>query len=91
MVESLFESDVLKDNKARDFFYSNRSLIVFFLLLLGFGYYLGNLLFGVSSLETYLDLKDKHKHLQQEITELQSKNARLQKRLFELRELRPRD
>ncbi len=91
MAESLFENDEIKSNKARDFFYSHSSLIVFFFLLLGFGYYLGKLLFGGSSLEVYLDLRDKHERLQQEITELQSKNVRLQKRLFELRELRPRD
>ncbi|WP_187861868.1 hypothetical protein [Helicobacter pylori] len=91
MAESLFENDKIKNNKAQDFFYNHSSLIVFFLLLLGFGYYLGKLLFGGSSLEVYLDLRDKHERLQQEITELQSKNVRLQKRLFELRELRPRD
>ncbi|RKV59652.1 hypothetical protein [Helicobacter pylori] len=91
MAESLFENDGIKDNKARDFFYSHSSLIVFFFLLLGFGYYLGKLLFGGFSLEVYLDLRDKHERLQQEITELQSKNVRFQKRLFELRELRPRD
>ncbi|WP_104744637.1 hypothetical protein [Helicobacter acinonychis] len=91
MAESLFENDGIKSNKARDFFYNHSSLIVFFLLLLGFGYYLGKLLFGGSSLEVYLDLRDKHERLQQEITELQSKNARLQKRLFELKELQPED
>lgn len=80
-----------KTTKREYFFYSHSSLIVFFLLLLGFGYYLGKLLFGGSSLEVYLDLRDKHERLQQEITELQSKNVRLQKRLFELKELRPRD
>lgn len=91
MAESLFENDKIKNNKVQDFFYNHSSLIVFFLLLLGFGYYLGKLLFGGSSLEVYLDLRDKHERLQQEITELQNKNVRLQKRLFELRELRPRD
>lgn len=80
-----------KTTKCEIFSIAISSLIVFFLLLLWFGYYLGKLLFGGSSLEVYLDLRDKHERLQQEITELQSKNVRLQKRLFELRELRPRD
>ncbi|AFI03870.1 hypothetical protein [Helicobacter cetorum] len=91
MAEVLFEQEEVKSNRFKDFFYANRMIIVFFIALLAFGYYLGKLLFGGSSLERYWDLKDKHERLQHEIVELQSQNVRLQKRLFELRELRPKD
>lgn len=37
MASGLFENDEIKDNKARDFFYSHSSLIVFSFYCFGLG------------------------------------------------------
>ena len=60
------------------------------LLLLGvilFGIYVGQLLFGVNSLEVLINLQTNKIELQKEIKRLKYENAKLQKEYFELLEL----
>ncbi len=60
------------------------------LLVVLFGIYMGFLLYGKNSLEVLLSLRDYEEHLQQDIKELRSQNAQLQKDYFELKMLTPK-
>ncbi|WP_104695812.1 hypothetical protein [Helicobacter salomonis] len=57
--------------------------------LAALGLYIGALLFGESSFEVLNALKDKQVNLQASVQNLQYENAKLQKQLFELKELEP--
>jgi chaperonin cofactor prefoldin len=54
-----------------------------------FGIYVGNVLFGKSSLEVLWSLKTDKERLELRIDELKKENADLQKKLFELQQLDP--
>jgi len=56
-------------------------------LVLGMGIYLGNLLFGTSSLEVLLGLDEYENYLHTEIERYKNENAQMQKEYFELKEL----
>ncbi len=59
------------------------------LVVIGFGIYVGNLLFGKNSLEVLLNLQEKKSVFKQEIRKYKNQNAALQKDYFELLELEP--
>lgn len=61
--------------------------IFYVALVLGMGIYLGNLLFGTSSLEVLLGLDEYENYLQTEVERYKKENAILQKEYFELKEL----
>lgn len=56
-------------------------------LIIFFGFYIGNLMFGVNSLEMLIKLDAKERFLREKIHEYQQINANLQKEYFELKEL----
>ncbi len=64
---------------------------IFFLILavIALGVYVGDVLFGKSSLEVLLDLQDSRDNLKQNIKIIKQKNALLQKEYFELKQLEP--
>ena len=59
------------------------------LIVIIFGVYVGNILFGKNSLEVLLNLQEERTKLQKEIKRLKRENAALQKDYFELRQLEP--
>ncbi len=63
------------------------SLLV--LIVVGFGIYVGDLLFGKNSLEVLLNLQEKKTVFKQEIKRYKKENAALQKDYFELLQLEP--
>ena len=70
--------------------YLGLSLKKFLLLVtvvLGFGIYLGVLLYGTNSLEVLLGLQDYEQYLNSEIFRLKDENAELQREYFELKEI----
>ncbi|WP_163555512.1 hypothetical protein [Helicobacter suis] len=75
--------------KTWQFLYIYRGVLLGFLLIVAFGMYIGSLLFGDSSIEVLLALKRKQSDLQARVQNLQYENAKLQKQLFELKELEP--
>jgi hypothetical protein len=44
---------------------------------------------GNNSYEVYVDLKKRHKNMEEEIVRMRNENARLQKEYFELKSLEP--
>jgi hypothetical protein len=60
------------------------SLVVIF-----FGIYVGDILFGKSSLEVLLELQENRDNLKQNVKVIKEKNALLQKEYFELKQLEP--
>lgn len=64
-------------------------LAIFGLLVIFFGMYIGDMLFGKSSLDVLLGLQADKENLQQRVLELKSENAYLQKEYFELKQLDP--
>ena len=63
-----------------------KALFLIVLVIL-FGIYIGNLLFGDNSLEMLLNLQSSEKELQKRTKELKKNNAKLQKKYFELKQL----
>ncbi len=59
------------------------------LIVVGFGIYVGDLLFGKNSLEVLLNLQEKKTVFKQEIKKYKKENAALQKDYFELLQLEP--
>ncbi|WP_120946162.1 MULTISPECIES: hypothetical protein [Helicobacter] len=66
-----------------------RYVLFLFAGLVALGLYIGGLLFGESSFEVLNALKDRQASLQASVQNLQYENAKLQKQLFELKELEP--
>ncbi len=60
-----------------------------FIAIILFGIYLGNLLFGDSSVEVLINLQNQKEILKDQVQILKEKNAKLQKEYFELKELEP--
>jgi len=70
--------------------YLGLSLKKFFILVivvLGFGIYIGILLYGTNSLEVLFGLEDYEEYLNTEIVRLKDENAELQREYFELKEI----
>lgn len=59
------------------------------LVVIGFGIYMGDLLFGKSSLDVLLGLQTDKNYLERRLESLKEENAALQKTYFELRQLDP--
>jgi len=64
-------------------------LILFSIIVIFSGVYIGVILFGENSLQVLLNLDDYESFLQTEVSNLKLENAGLQKELFELNELDP--
>jgi len=61
--------------------------LVLLLIVLGFGIYIGILVYGTNSLEVLFGLQDYEEYLNSEIFSLKNENAKLQKEYFELKEI----
>ena len=64
---------------------------VLFLVIVALAVYIGNLLFGVNSVEVLYNLGVQEKTLKRKIEFYKRENARLQKEYFELKELEPKE
>ncbi|BCZ16893.1 hypothetical protein NHP190003_01750 [Helicobacter sp. NHP19-003] len=69
--------------------YAYRGLLVIFGIAVALGVYVGCLLFGDNSYEVLTRLKVRQAKLYERVQNLQYENAKLQKQLFELKELEP--
>ena len=79
--------DENEEGKSTALFYLKiLSLIV---VVLGFGLYIGDVLFGKSSLDILLNLQEDKDTMMAKIKSLKEENAILQKEFFELRQLDP--
>jgi hypothetical protein len=61
--------------------------LLMFFIVIGFGVYLGMLLYGTNSLEVLFGLQDYEAYLQGEVHRLKNENAELQREYFELKEI----
>jgi hypothetical protein len=61
--------------------------LLMFFMVIGFGIYLGMLLYGTNSLEVLFGLQDYETFLQTEVDRLKNENAELQREYFELKEI----
>lgn len=87
-------SEILEEYEAKAIkkFYKNRlalKLAGLGILVILFGIYVGNTLFGQSSLDVLLNLQTQKEYLQQNVLDLKEENSKLQKQYFELRQLDP--
>jgi len=82
-----FEEEIDKGDSKELFFY----LKIFSLLVVvvGFGIYVGDMLFGKSSLDVLLNLQADKEILQKSVEAFKQENAILQKEYFELKDLDP--
>jgi len=64
-------------------------ILSLFIVVLFFGLYIGDVLFGKSSLDVLLNLQEDKDTLVSKIKSLKEENAILQKEFFELRQLDP--
>jgi len=86
--EELYEE--IEDNQSFTQKYFGVSLLKFSTLLfmvLGFGVYLGLVLYGTNSLEVLFGLQEYETYLQDEVHRLKDENAELQREYFELKEI----
>jgi cell division protein FtsB len=83
----MVEKFLRKIDKKKFIFYGNRILVG--ILVVIFGIYVGNILFGKSSFEVLWSLKNDKYRLEKRINELKKENSDLQKKLFELQQLDP--
>lgn len=82
-----FEEDIEKrDSKGVSFYLKIFSL---FVVVVGFGVYVGDMLFGKSSLDVLLNLQAEKQILEKNVETFKTKNAVLQKEYFELKDLDP--
>jgi cell division protein FtsB len=82
-----FEEEIDKRDSKGVFFY----LKIFSLLVVvvGFGVYVGDMLFGKSSLDVLLNLQSDKQILEKSVETFKQENAILQKEYFELKDLDP--
>ena len=80
--------DVTEKKRSRElsFYLKVFSLVV---VVIGFGIYVGDMLFGKSSLDVLLNLQNEKALLEKKVDSLKNKNAILQKEYFELKDLDP--
>ncbi len=82
-----FEDDIAKrDSKGVSFYLKIVSLVV---VVIGFGIYVGDMLFGKNSLDVLLNLQSEKQILEKSVDNLKNENAVLQKEYFELKDLDP--
>ncbi len=70
---------------------SLKAILVTAIGILLFGIYVGILIYGENSLTVLNHLKEKKEILKQEEKNLKAENQRLQKELFELKQLEPKE
>jgi cell division protein FtsB len=88
MSEILEELDSKKESSKRGtLFYLKIAFLIF--IVISFGIYVGDLLFGKSSLDVLLSLQNDKEVLKKNVHNLKEQNAILQKEYFELRDLDP--
>jgi len=68
---------------------SYMKILALIVVVTGFGIYIGDMLFGKSSLDVLLNLQEVEKSLEQRVESLRDENAILQKEYFELKDLDP--
>ena len=66
---------------------SIKYILLSFVIVVLFGVYIANVLFGTNSIYTLVDLQERKDSLQQDVYKLKNKNKLLQKSYFELKEL----
>lgn len=82
-----FEQEIEeRDSKGVSFYLKIFSLLV---VVVGFGIYVGDMLFGKSSLDVLLDLQSNKQILEKSVESFKQENAILQKEYFELKDLDP--
>ncbi|MDD2384185.1 MAG: septum formation initiator [Sulfurospirillaceae bacterium] len=82
-----FDEENEEGGEDRALFYLK--VISLIIIVLGFGLYIGDVLFGKSSLDVLLNLQEDKDTLSAKIQSLKEENAVLQKEFFELRQLDP--
>ncbi|WP_024955488.1 septum formation initiator [Sulfurospirillum arcachonense] len=75
-----------RDSKGVSFYLKIFALVA---IVTVFGIYVGDMLFGKSSLDVLLNLQSDKQSLEQRVESLKDKNAILQKEYFELKDLDP--
>jgi hypothetical protein len=75
-----------RDSKGFSFYAKIFSLLV---VVISFGIYVGDMLFGKSSLDVLLNLQSEKQVLERSVENFKNKNAILQKEYFELKDLDP--
>lgn len=86
ILEELEESTRKNRHKDTKFYLKIFSLLV---IVVGFGIYVGDMLFGKSSLDVLLNLQSDRSILEKSVDNLKHENAILQKEYFELKGLDP--
>jgi len=86
--EELYEEIDVKESVTQRYLgLSIAKFLLFIGLVVGFGIYIGVLLYGNSSLQVLFGLDDYQNYLHTEIHTLKNKNADLQREYFELKEI----
>ena len=78
----MIDFDDLQQDKEIDY-----KIIIVIIVAILFAFYVYDLLFGSRSYTRLIDLQNEYKSLQKHVRELKSKNEKLQKEYFELKEL----
>ncbi len=78
----MIDFDDLQQDKEIDY-----KIIIVIIVAILFAFYVYDLLFGSRSYTRLIDLQNEYKLLQKHVRELKSKNEKLQKEYFELKEL----
>ena len=87
MHEELLNDDIPKTLPEKFLGISWTRLLVIAMIVITFGIYIGNLLFGDNSLAAFLELQEYQETLGDEVKKLKEENALMQKEYFELKEL----
>jgi len=88
MQEELYEDIDNSQNITEQYLgLSLHRFLIFLLIVLAIGVYLGILLYGTNSLEVFFGLQDYEIYLQDEVHRLRDENAELQREYFELKEI----
>ena len=82
-----FEDETLKKSGKEPSFYLKIFTLV--VIIIGFGIYVGDMLFGKSSLDVLLNLQEVKQRYKVGVERLKEENAILQKEYFELKDLDP--
>lgn len=86
--EELFEEiDNTQSTTQKYLGLSTAKFFIFFIIVIGFGIYLGVIFYGTNSLEVLIGLQDYENYLQTEVQRLKTENAELQREYFELKEI----
>jgi uncharacterized membrane protein len=64
-------------------------IVIVLSIIISFGIYIGNILFGNNSIEVLTNIQTQQSYLKEKISYLQKDNANLQKEYFELKNLEP--